>query len=161
MYFASFPNITLQGETLQNITYRPFIEDYIKTRANIFDLYIVKDGEKIEDVAWKFYGDPEYHWVIMLFNDIIDPFYDWVLFDNEFLQFLDNKYPGTGNAKDAPDGTHHWLLGGVEYSSPIADAVSISNRQYEADLNEKKRKIKMIRKDYLTDIETELLNLIA
>ena len=41
-----------------------------------FDYYDVQDGETPEMIAYKYYGDAELHWVIMVINDITDYYSD-------------------------------------------------------------------------------------
>lgn len=42
-----------------------------------FEEYFIQDGEKPEDVATKFYGDPTLWWVILFANNIIDVQNEW------------------------------------------------------------------------------------
>lgn len=67
--------------------------------------YVVKDGETPEILAERFYGDPEAHWLILLSNNITDPFYDWPLNNQTFDNYIIGKYGSSANAKI---GIHHW-----------------------------------------------------
>jgi len=154
--FQNFPIIDYSGATIRDISKRFYIPDRIKNRSGTFDVYVVKDEEKIEDVAYKYYGDPEYHYLIILMNDIIDPFYDWPLSYKELVAYVSNIYPGFGNALDAPAGIHHYELAGQVVSASTPGAVSISNFDYEDRKNESKRKIKLLRKEYLSMVSDEL-----
>ena len=40
------------------------------------------------------YDDPEYHWLILLFNDVIHPYKDWPLDSFALDKYIDNKYQG-------------------------------------------------------------------
>lgn len=51
-------NIRFRKEVLQNIT--------------LYDEYDIVDGETPEIISEKFYGTPEYHWVVMLANGLYD-----------------------------------------------------------------------------------------
>ncbi len=44
--------------------------------TDIFSTYVVKasDKNRLDLIAYKFYGDASLYWVIAKFNDIIDPF---------------------------------------------------------------------------------------
>jgi len=160
MFFDMFPNLTVNNTTTVDITRRPYIPDNVKTKTDFFYMYDVKDGEKIEDVAYDAYGDAELHWIIMLMNDIIDPFIDWAMSTSELNRYILKVYTGTGNVANAPDGTHHWVLNGVTYNYAHAGAVSVSNRQYEIDRNETKRSIKMLRKEYVDQVISEMETLL-
>ena len=41
-------------------------------------------GDTPEIIASKYYGDPEKHWIVLLANDIINPFFDFPLNYQEF-----------------------------------------------------------------------------
>jgi uncharacterized Fe-S cluster-containing radical SAM superfamily enzyme len=56
-------------------------------------------------IASKYYNDPELHWIILLFNDILDPFYDWPMAFYQFENFIADKY---GSASLAKSTTHHY-----------------------------------------------------
>lgn len=36
--------------------------------------YTVKHDDRIDNLAYKFYKDPDYWWILMMFNKLIDPF---------------------------------------------------------------------------------------
>jgi len=150
--FDKFPQITYDGRVIQDISKRLAIHPIIKNNASIFETYIVNEGEKIEDVAVKFYNDPNLHFVIMIMNNIIDPFYDWVLSYNELLSYVDNKYATEGGRT----GIHHYELNGKVVDSTTVGAVSITNLQYEENLNESRRKIKILRQEYIPIVRNEL-----
>ena len=81
-YFDMFPNIyySAKGDgkfTIQkNLLSRLKINEKIKQNILGFDYYDVKDGETPEMIAHKYYGDVNYHWTILLVNDIVDYYED-------------------------------------------------------------------------------------
>lgn len=152
-YFEAFPKITIYDKYLiTDITRRMYIQDKFKNKIGIFDEYIVKDGDTPESIAWKFYGNPNYHWVILLMNDIIDPFYDFPLSDNELSKFVTDTY-GAGN-ENSP---HHYELNGVVVDANTPNAAPISNFEYEYHKNEEKRKIKILKPEFVGDLEDSLI----
>ncbi len=42
-----------------------------------YKTYTIKTGETPDVVSTKLYGDSSWYWLIMLFNDLTDPFADW------------------------------------------------------------------------------------
>jgi len=118
-------NIRFRRDILANIT--------------VYDEYDIVEGDTPEIVAEKVYGNPEYHWVIMLANDIYDYTSDWPLEYNRLLEYIDYKYG------DDADSVHHYVdASGYTVDSDYPGATSISNRQYEETANENKRRIKLI-----------------
>ena len=178
MYFSKFPLMVYDIKGNSNYTLLPDILRRVKIRAGlassrlVFDKYNVKEGEKPEDVAFKYYGDPEYHWVIMMVNNITDRYYGWPLNFAQFAEFLTDKY-GAGNE----DAVHHYEVTQdsgrtsgqgpndyshkVEVNSDTDNASSISNREYEERIQDTKRQIQLLNKSFLGDFIAEFDRLIA
>ena len=141
----------------------------IKSGQFIFDTYDVVDGEKPEDVAYKWFGDAQLHWVILMTNNVIDRYYDWPMNQVQFQEFLEDKYSN-------PDGIHHYELTQdsgrttsqgpsdyshkVEVTSDTVNALSISNREYEEREQDKKRSIRLLNQKFLPTFIEEFDNLI-
>ncbi len=79
MYFKNIPLtfFTLDnGKSAQLVTsifYRALIDDRVKSNFSLYDEYDVVDGETPEIIADRFYNNSQLHWVILMYNDIIDP----------------------------------------------------------------------------------------
>jgi hypothetical protein len=132
----------------------------IRSGVFLFDNYDVKDGEKPEDIAFKWFGNSEYHWVILMTNNITDRYYEWPMTQPQFQNFIEDKY-GLANI----DAVHHYEITQasgptsssgpgdyshlVECNSDEDDAVSVSNRDYEQRLQDKYRQIRLLDKRYL------------
>lgn len=131
-YFDNFPSLiydvdnTGRGEALTHILRRFQISKAVKDNVNTFDRYTIKDGESPDLLAYKVYGDTQYHWVLMMFNDIYDPFLQWPVAENHLLEYAKVKY-GSEKALYYP---HHFEDANgdpVEYLSMDVDLVSGSN----------------------------------
>jgi len=78
MYFKYFPFMAYDVKGTGTYKLMPYILKRVKLRSGIksgmflFDNYDVKDGERPEDIAFKYYDDPELHWVILMTNNITD-----------------------------------------------------------------------------------------
>ena len=141
----------------------------IKSGQFIFDNYDVIDGEKPEDIAYKWFGDAQLHWVILMTNNVTNRYYDWPMNQVQFQTFLEDKY-------DNPDGIHHYELTQdsgrtsgqgpndysykVEVNSDTTNASSISNREYEEREQDKKRSIRLLNQKFLPAFLEEFDNLI-
>ena len=137
----------------------------------IFDTYDVVNGEKPEDIAYKWFGDAQLHWVILMTNNVTDRFYQWPMSQPQFAEFLTDKY-GAGNE----DGIHHYEITKssgktsssgpndyshlVEVNSDTDNASSISNREYEERQQDKYRSIKLLNQRFLSDFLEEFNKLI-
>lgn len=84
-YFSKFPILKYpvkDGESFRfafvaNILRRVGLSDDLRNREGIFLEYSVKDGERPEQIAERVYGDPSYSWLVLMTNDIIDPYHGW------------------------------------------------------------------------------------
>jgi hypothetical protein len=99
-YFSAFPSITYDNSTIKNITLRANIVESFKRDVRNFYTYTIKDGETADSVAYDYYGDSNYVWIIYLVNNIIDPYYEWPLSTVEFENFIINKYGSLAEAKE-------------------------------------------------------------
>ena len=56
----------------------------------------ISSSERPEVLAYELYNNSEYHWVLLQLNNVVDPYYDWVLEDYTFDELLRKKYPNMG-----------------------------------------------------------------
>jgi hypothetical protein len=174
-YFNRFPLMIYDMKNDGNYKLLPDILKRVKQRNAIkdgqfiFDTYDVVNGESPEDVAYKWFGDAQLHWVILMTNNVLDRYYDWPMNSVQFQEFLEDKYSN-------PDGIHHYELtqdsgritgqGPADYShkvevnSDTVNASSISNREYEEREQDKKRSIKLLNQRFLTSFIDEFDKLI-
>lgn len=106
MYFSRFPNVLHQATkdtrkqyALVDITANVRFRREILEKVNLFDIYIIKDGETPELVSEKLYNTPYYHWVLMLLNEMYDYRNDWPVNDKALDQHIINKYGSLEAAK--------------------------------------------------------------
>lgn len=98
-YFNFFPKTLYSSnnqvsslDTITNITARFSFERTLKENSSVFYSYDIKDGDTPEIIARKFYDNSERHWIVLLFNDIIDPQFDWPMDERTLNEFIDSKY---------------------------------------------------------------------
>ena len=169
MYFDNFPTIPYDAEgngkfkDVKNLLRRVGIRTKVKVNAMLFDTYDVKNGETPESIAFKLYGDSELHWVIMLINDITDRFHDWPLTEAQFLQFINDKY-------DDVNATHHYEIsqqsGNTKKKINIGTdntdypaATAITNYEHEQEVQDNKRKIRLLDPTYINQFLSEYQSL--
>ena len=97
MYFKNFPKFQYpssgQLEQIQDILLRVGFSPRTKEQAGTFVLYNIQEGMTPEQVAAEVYGDQQYFWVVLLFNDLMDPQYRFPLRTRSLDDFIDKKYP--------------------------------------------------------------------
>lgn len=133
----------LMSDITRNIRFR---RDVL---ANIvvYDEYDIVDGETPEIVAEKIYGSSQYHWVIMMANERYDYLNDFPMTYVALQQFIQDKY-----GAEADSVRYYTDSNGYQVNSDSPGATSISNRQWEENNNESKRRIKIVSKELLSII---------
>ena len=159
MYFENFPLIPYDSvgagnfKIVTNLLKRVAVRSKVKTNVAYFDTYDVKEGETPEMLADKLYDDPELHWIILLLNDITDRYHQWPQNQNQFLACINDKYSNV-------DATHHYEISQVSGDTTIKidigtdntdypTASVITNYEYEEELQDEKRKIRLLDPSYV------------
>jgi len=174
MYFNKFPLMVYDIKGNDNFKLLPDILKRVKMRSGlsasrfVFDKYNVKEGENPEDVAFKYYGDAQFHWVVLMVNDITDRYYEWPMTEPDFADFLTDKYGAgsedaihhyelaqTSGATSSPDNSHM-----LEVNSDTDNATPITNRQFEERKQDDLRQIRLLDERYLDSFTEEFFALI-
>ena len=191
-YFESFPNLdyTIAANkagiptTIQIKDYFHLlrIRDDIFKKDTLYYKYVIRNGERPDQVSYKEYGQEGWYWVVLQTNDIVDYYNEWPLSFQELEKFILRKY---GSYEKAGE-THHYetvdtydsddnlvLHGGLQVSKEfsyeygerpgslvtrMSFPIEISNREYEERLNEEKSHINLIQKKYVPDIIRDINN---
>lgn len=165
-YFKQFPTYAYDIEDtntytlITDIMRRVNLKGNAKANTLVFNEYYVKDGEQPDIVAAKYYDDPELHWIIITVNNITSR-YDWPLDQVALSQFVNDKYSN-------PNGTHHHEINATSgdttkkliVSSDTEGATAITNYEFEERENDKKRQIRLLDREYVTQFVEEFNNLI-
>ena len=165
MYFANFPRIPYDNygtgdfRLTPNILKRIAVRANVKTTTSLFDTYDVKEGETPELIADKLYGNPEFHWVVLMMNDVVDRYHQWPMRRRQFLAHLNDKYTNV-------DAVHHYEISQSSGDTNIKinigtsntdhpTATAITNREYEQERQDSLRKIRLLDPDFIDDFVTE------
>lgn len=74
-YFRKFPITPYRGVPSLNILRRVDFNNKVKNFFTAFYAFDVTAGEKPETIAFDYYDDVDYDWLIYHANDIIDPYH--------------------------------------------------------------------------------------
>lgn len=173
MFFEHFPKFLYKIDekndgneslvTLTDIFRRVTPRDKFIVHETFLEEYTIKSGERPEDIAYYLYGNAKYHWIILLINNIVDPYHDWYFTDEQIQALVDAKY-GTGNS----NATHHWAF----YTSPLictdydaalvasGDLFEVTHLEHERFENDNRQTIKVLQPRYLNDFVNEFKTLI-
>lgn len=213
-YFNYFPKAFYSSNTrtsgldeITNITARFGFEQSLKENSSAFYKYDLQEGDTPEIVAAKFYDSPERHWIVLMFNDIYDPQYDWPLQYSTFIEYVDKKYSANNYADTANTSVTglSWAMNvtnvhayykvvtrtnfdnisiieklevdantwanvtptttsyTLQDSSTITQAITKEKQSYydyENELNESKRSIKLLKPEFVSAVEKEFKKVI-
>jgi hypothetical protein len=206
-YFNFFPKTLYttdakNADVVNNITSRFNFEETFKNNTAVCYEYDIQDSDTPEIIAAKFYGDSERHWIILLFNDILDPQFDWPMDYRTLISFIDEKYSASANVNQSGSNwaqSHTKTYYKIETRTTIStntitvneieiDANTYANvtssssnvtladgyiitiavskdtqsyYDYEMELNDAKRKIKLLKPEFVGNIESEFRRVIA
>ena len=126
--------------------------------------YIVKDGDTPEIISQLYYGSPLYHWTILVFNNVISFYDEWPLNSSAFATMIAEKYGDVLTAETTPHcyvhKTNSTKISPENYNFFTKDFERAqyelySKFEYENELNEKNRIIRVIRDDVVDDFVKE------
>lgn len=98
-YFSKFKLAQYNGSYCKNILSRAAITQHAMKASAIYHPYIAKAGERPDTVSYYYYDVPENEWLIFFANDIIDPYYQWYLTDEQFNSVMREKYGSIARAQ--------------------------------------------------------------
>ncbi len=96
-YFQNFQRLVYQfpddiKRVITDLSIRPKFRDNVLENANNFEFYNCNDGDTPEIIAYEQYGDSNMHWAILIANNVMSIYNDWVKDQAQFKEFLFQKY---------------------------------------------------------------------
>src|SRR6266404_8093910 len=91
-YFRNFNTIAYANTPAVDLTERIVVQRSTQYNPYIFYPLDISDGVRPDMVAYTNWGDPFTSWVLYLTNDIIDPYYEYYLTREQFINFINDKY---------------------------------------------------------------------
>lgn len=164
-FFKYFPTIDYDPignqnkKSIRDILIRVKMKDSIRGTKAIFSKYDVKEGQRPEDVAFEQYGDPGLHWIVLMMNEITDPYYDWPMGLRDLEKFVAAKYTDV-------NAIHHYEIAQssgdtntkIHVESDTVGATAITNYEYEETVNDAKKQIRLLDSGYVNQIKNEFIN---
>ena len=180
-YFKNLPKVgyDINGPAPNNYLAVTNIMKRVKFKPKIIEdivdyyPYRVKEGERPDIISFQTYGTIAYAYLIMLINDIYDPLFDWPLSSQQFEKYIENKY---GSVSSAMGTTKYYyqivraevartgvservpevkfIVDVTTYNSLGIDARTTQTEyEWEDELNDNKREIKLINPEFIQDID--------
>ena len=165
---------------VKNIWRRAQVLIEYKSQVTLFTEITIGDGERPEYIATRYYGNPFYNWTILVVNDITDYYAQWPKSVSQLQEFIDTKYTNgqatkhhvTTEIKDANDNIivpagkvvpSNFSVAYYNGSTTVTanPTASVTNAQYETELNSKKQAIQIVKPNLIEDfveIYNQILN---
>ena len=183
-YLSQLPDVNSNETyiTVKNLFKRAKLRTDTINVITAFNYYQIEDNQRPDVIAQKLYGDAELDWVILITNNITNIREEWPLSNQNLYYYMIDKYGSDENIS----GIHHYettevkdeynrlvVPSGLQVDSnysitysklnnaivTISPVKSVSNYEYETDMNEKKRQIRILKPEYLSVIITDLRNI--
>jgi hypothetical protein len=171
-FFKYFPHIdyTFQNSNgayvldLTNTTVHVRLAEAIKKNITVMYDYQIQDGQRPDSVSVDLYGVVDYTWIILLVNNIFTLF-DWPLNNDEFNKYIIEKYTSVAVAQA--------LLRYRTVDNYIVDLATFNaldgnqrgepqtTYDYELNLNDAKRRIRVVPAPMVPAMDRELRKLLA
>lgn len=126
--------------------------------------YTVKDGDTPEIISELYYKTPMYHWTILVFNNITSFYDEWPLGSNSFANLITKKYGDLLSAETTP----HCYINKINSTKISPETYNLlrtdfdrtqyemySKYDYEIELNELNRVIRLIKPEIVDDFVRE------
>jgi Base plate wedge protein 53 len=122
-FFKHYPSISYSNTIVKNILAKVAFQKDNDANYYTYHPYTIVEGDRADTLAYLYYGDPGYDWVIYYANMTVDPYFDWPLDTKSFKQFVENKY---GSLTEARSKVKFYR------SNYISDDTTISITAYNA-----------------------------
>ena len=158
---------------IKNIFSRIKIIDDVLPGATTFEDYFIQDGERPDTVAYDYYGDSGLDWIILIINNIKNVYEDWPMTTTVLNEYVAKKYSNAGDVhhyetlQQTYNGTiilESGITVGESFRFTTPEGITrsaalsrrtVSNYEYEADKNEEKRQIYILKPSFV-DSFTEI-----
>lgn len=169
---------------VKNLFRRVKIREDLYKYFTTFTKYKITGEQRPEQVAENYYGSPEFDWVVLISNNIINVRTEWPLSDSELEEFLFRKYTETELTE-----VHHYETTTiydsrgklivpfgkevdedftVSYFEPDGNIMitvnpvsAITNYEYETKKNDDKRNINLLETRFLQSVINDMKQIMS
>ena len=163
---------------VKNLFKRSKLRTDVDQAITAFNYFDIKEGMRPDMVAQELYDNPELDWVVLTSNNITNIRNEWPLSHNDLQEYMLEKYGSDANIAKV----HHFETREIidEFDRVVMPAglqvdenftfkyknstnsilnvnpvSAITNYQYEVKLNDQKRRIRVLKSEYLSAFVSE------
>jgi hypothetical protein len=173
----------------RNIMARLSIIPAVLKNPLLYYEYDVQEGDTPEIVAHKYYGNVNRYWIVLFSNQMMDPQWDWPLDYRNLASYIEDKYENPEaihsyqkiitltNLLENNTTVNTYTISEAEYNDIVEETKtiemasgvviyqlekkSLTNYEYEVESNDSKRSIKLLNRDYASQLEQEFQALMS
>jgi hypothetical protein len=157
----------------------------------VYYSYDIQEGDTPEIIAYKYYGDSYRYWIVLYVNQILDPQWQWPMQSSVLESYITDKYNFNAkatihhyekvitkfNSRTSTTTIDNYIIDQQSYNTlqtgvfernmatgPFTITTSrktVSYYEYETDLNESYRNIKLLNSIYVGELEKQFKKLMA
>ena len=167
---------------VKNIFKRAVLREDVVNSYFQFDQYLIEGDDRPDNVASKVYGDANLDWVVLTTNNVINVRDEWPMSQNDLQNYLTNKY----TSAELSYVHHYETLKIVDSSQKLiqpkgitveeghsitfidrgvskteSKVEAITYLQHEINLNDKKREINVLQKEYVEIYLRDMSNIMT
>ena len=129
MYFSNMPTIPFPREdgsvsNVKDIIRRVVFTEESYLRSSNYDFYTIEDDDTPDSISQRFYDNPAFHWIIILYNNAFDPFYTYPLSQQNLDEYINKKYDGQALFISPTDTQEPFFDPNLSWD--VADVVTVS-----------------------------------
>ena len=163
---------------VKNLFKRSKLRTDVDQAITAFNYFDIKEGMRPDMVAQELYDNPELDWVVLTSNNITNIRNEWPLSHNDLQEYMLEKYGSDANIAKV----HHFetreildelsrvvMPAGLQVDETftfkyknstnsilnVNPVSAITNYQYEVKLNDQKRRIRILKSEYLSAFISE------
>jgi hypothetical protein len=99
-YFSRFPTTSYSNTQCVNILRRCRVLDKLRADPFVYYPYTLKDGQRADSIAHRYYSDELRSWLVWTSMDLVDPYYEFHISADEFNEYITTKYGSVTNAQN-------------------------------------------------------------
>ena len=130
-YFTNFPVITYSNTNIRDLSRHVVIKDEIINSPNSLYAYDLENAQRSDVLAYNYYGDSYWDWILLLSNGIVDPYSGWYLRQEDFNAYIVNTY---GSYELAQSQVYYWATNWSEddltYAPNYYNRLPVSQQKY-------------------------------
>lgn len=183
VYFKYFPKGVHTNRLVTDITRRVDFRKTTFADPYAFQPFQIRGDDRAEDIANFYYESVEYTWLVWMSNRIIDPYFEWPMTNENFDRYIIKKYEAESGVTG--QAVKQWARNtsidtNIVYYQNIADPdikiykdtyrlkddlvlsewQAIRYYEYEEQLNDDRRIIQLLDKQYVRQATKEIAELL-